>query len=177
VAPVEKEIIALFNAGDVKAMNLLYDHYADTLYGVVLRMVGDEAVASDILQESLIKIWKNSKSYNPDKGRLFTWLMQIVRSKAIDHIRSSGRRGEIHSELKIVSKGKDMVKEDPSTRHDLEVALSGLEDGQRDLIEHSYIFGYSHPEIAEKFELPIGTVKTRIRNGMKALRGKFGNGH
>ncbi|MCZ4409560.1 sigma-70 family RNA polymerase sigma factor [Cryomorphaceae bacterium 1068] len=166
----------LFEEGDVKAMNLLYDHYSDALYGVVLRMVGDEALASDVLQESFVKIWKNSRSYDPSKGRLFTWLLRIVKNKAIDSIRKTGRKAEIQTELKIVYKDDASDSTDPTLEHDLNTVLSNLDQDQRELIEHSYILGYSHPEIAEKFDMPLGTVKTRIRNAMKELRSIFGNG-
>lgn len=176
MAPVEKEILKLFAEGNVKAMDLLYDHYSDALYGVILRMVGDEAIAADVLQESFVKVWKNSRSYDPSKGRLFTWLMRIVKNKAIDSIRKTGRKAEIHSELRVVNKEDSIESADPSVQHDLNTVLSRLDGEQRDLIEHSYILGYSHPEIAEKFDIPLGTVKTRIRNGMKELRLIFGNG-
>jgi DNA-directed RNA polymerase specialized sigma24 family protein len=79
VAPVEKEILILFEEGNEKAMNLLYDRYSDAFFGVIIRIVRDEAIASDVLQESFIKIWQNARSYDPSKGRLFTWLMCIVR--------------------------------------------------------------------------------------------------
>ena len=176
MAPVEKEILRLFEEGNVKAMNLLYDHYSDALYGIVLRMVGDEALASDVLQESFVKIWQNSRSYDPSKGRLFTWLLRIVKNKAIDSIRKTGRKAEIQTELKIVHKGDTSDSKDPTLQHDLNTVLSNLDKDQRNLIEHSYILGYSHPEIAEKFDLPLGTVKTRIRNAMQELRSIFGNG-
>jgi len=176
VAPVEKQIVHFFEEGNIKAMDLLYDHYSDALFGVILRIVQNEELAADVLQDSFVKIWKNSRSYDSSKGRLFTWLMQIVKNKAIDSIRSQGRKREIHSELKIVSKDGGVTNEDPSVEHDMKVVLSKLDSEQRKLIEHSYILGYSHPEIAEKFDLPLGTVKTRIRKSMQQLRSIFGNG-
>lgn len=157
-------------------MVLLYDHHSDALFGVIIRIVKDEEIASDVLQESFIKIWQNSRSYDPSKGRLFTWLMRIARNKSIAAIRKTGRKAEIHSELKVVHKGDAVDTADPSIQHDINSVLSSLDRDQRDLIEHSYILGYSHPEIAEKFDLPLGTVKIRIRNAMKELRSIFGNG-
>jgi RNA polymerase sigma-70 factor (ECF subfamily) len=176
VAPVEKEILRLFEEGDVKAMDLLYDNYSDALYGVSLRIVGDEATAADVLQESFVKIWQSSKSYDPEKGRLFTWLMRIVKNKSIDAVRKKNRKTEIRSELKVVYDGEGSSSPDPSVKQDLKTVLSKLDTDHRNLVEHSYILGYSHPEIAEKFNLPLGTVKTRIRSAMKELRTIFGNG-
>lgn len=177
MAPVEKEILRLFEEGNAKAMDLLYDNYSDALYGVILRMVESEAIASDVLQESFVKIWQNSRSYDPSKGRLFTWLVRIVKNKSIDAIRKTRRKEEIQSELKIVHKNDRSDSSDPTLNNDLNTVLSNLDKDQRNLIEHAYILGYSHPEIAEKFDIPLGTVKTRIRNAMKELRSIFGNGH
>lgn len=158
-------------------MALLYDHYADTLYGIAFKIVGSEEKAADVLQDAFVKIWKQSKSYDSSKGRLFTWVLSIVRNQAIDAVRKSGRRGEIQGDLADVSIENEPAKtSNKSTEMDLETVLSGLEDEQRTLIEHSYILGYSHPEIAEKFNLPLGTVKTRIRSAMIELRAIFGNG-
>ncbi len=157
-------------------MDLLYDNYSDALYGVSLRIVGDEATAADVLQESFVKIWQSSKSYDPEKGRLFTWLMRIVKNKSIDAVRKKNRKTEIRSELKVVYDGEGSSSPDPSVKQDLKTVLSKLDTDHRNLVEHSYILGYSHPEIAEKFNLPLGTVKTRIRSAMKELRTIFGNG-
>jgi len=176
MSAVEKEIVELLRMGDVRAMELLYDHYADSLYGVVFRMIGDEAKSADLLQECFVKIWQNSKAYDPKKGRLFTWLMQIVRNRTIDEIRKEGRKKEIHAELRVVGSNDRGDFSDPTSGHDLRKILSELDESQRELIEHSFILGYSHPEIAKKFDLPLGTVKTRIRNGMKKLQSIFGNG-
>ena len=155
-------------------MDLIYEHYSDALFGVIMGMVRDEAGAADVLQDSFVKIWKNSRSYDPEKGRLFTWMLRIVRNKAIDSIRKTGRRDEIQTELRVVC--NEGHEENPSLDHDLKTVLSNLDEDQRKLIEHSYILGYSHPEISKKFDMPLGTVKTKIRKAMKELRSIFGNG-
>ncbi len=159
-------------------MELLYDHYGDTLYGIVFRMVNDEAVAQDIIQEGFVKIWQHSLGYDPGKGRLFTWVLSIVRNLAIDAIRKNKRSPEIHRDTESVTMRVIRAPhEDAAMNHDIEVVLSRLDEQNRSLIEHSYILGYTHPEIAEKFAIPIGTVKTRIRRAMNDLRNIFGNGH
>lgn len=178
MAPVEKEIVDRFAAGDVRAMDLLYDHYADTLFGVVMRMVNDEAQAQDIIQDAFVKIWKQSRTFDPTKGRLFTWLISIVRNQSIDAIRKNKRSGDIQRESSDVSIQMTVAdNKDLSEEHDLRVVLSQLDHHHKELVEHSYILGYTHPEIAEKFGIPLGTVKTRIRNAMLELRTIFGNGH
>lgn len=178
VTPIENEIVSMFAAGDVRAIDLLYDNYADTLYGVVLRIVGDEAQAKDVLQDAFIKIWKKSKSYDSSKGRLFTWLMSIVRNQSIDAIRKNNREGKIYGQANdVVIENKSADNIDLSLNHDIKKVFDQLDEHQRELLEHSYILGYTHPEIAEKLELPIGTVKTRIRSAMIELRTIFRNGH
>ncbi len=178
MAPVEKEIVEMFAAGNVRAMELLYDNYADTLYGIIFGMVRDEAQAQDILQEAFVKIWQHSREYDPSKGRLFTWLLSIARNKAIDAIRKNKRSGKIYStSTDVIMQVVEADNTDLSVNHDIMKVLAQLSDHNKELIEHSFILGYTHPEIAEKFNIPLGTVKTRIRNAMSELRTLFGNGH
>lgn len=174
---VEKEILDCFEKGDDRAMELLYDNYGDAFYGIALKIVGDEAIATDVLQDAFVKVWKKSSNYDSGKGRLFTWVLSIVRNQAIDALRKTGRRGEIHSDMADVSiSNEPSDSSNPGVAMDVKTMLSKLDSDKRSLIEHSYILGYSHPEIAKKFDLPLGTVKTRIRNAMKELREIFGNG-
>jgi RNA polymerase sigma-70 factor (ECF subfamily) len=177
LSKVEQEIIKLFKAGDVRAMDLLYDHYADTLYGIVCKMLGNEEEAQDVLQDAFVKIWKRSSHYDASKGRLFTWLLSIVRNQAIDLIRKKDRRGEIQgapSDVHIENKPTDQKAE--GTDMDVKTVLTQLSAEQKQLVEYSYIYGYSHSEIAKKLDLPLGTVKTKIRSAMQELRLVFGNG-
>ena len=163
-------------ARDKAALSFLYDKYGAALYGSALRIIQDEEITREVVQDIFLKIWDKIEQYDAKKGRLFTWLLRIVKNKAIDSIRKTGRKVEIQSELRIVHKNDAMDSSDPTLKHDLNTVLSNLDKDQRELIEHSYILGYSHPEIAEKFDIPLGTVKTRIRNAMKELRSIFGNG-
>ncbi len=178
LSPVESEITKLFKIGDVRAMELLYDHYSETLYGVVYRMVRNEPQAQDIIQDSFVKIWKQSDTYDASKGRLFTWLMRIVRNQAIDVIRKNNRSGQIYGEASDVSLSNATAENvEFGTDYDIKKVFDTLDRQHKELIEHSYILGFTHPEIAEKFDLPLGTVKTRIRSAMIELRAAFGNEH
>lgn len=174
----EQQIIELFRKGDVRAMDLLYDHYGDNLYGIVNRITKDDALAQDVIQDAFIKIWKQSALYDSSKGRLFTWLLTIVRNQALDALRKIKRKNEIRGtaadvSLSVISAGNENLSID----HDVKTVLGSLDSHHRELLEHSYILGFSHPEIAEKFDIPLGTVKTRIRSAMQELRAVFGNGH
>lgn len=174
---IEDQIVSLFEAGDDRAMELLYDHYADTLYGVIFRMVGNEAQALDILQDALVKVWKNSSTYDPSKGKLFTWLMRIVRNQTIDFIRKQRRSGEIYGEATdVIIEVTPADTRDFGLNYDIGTVLDQLDDLHRDLIECSYIFGYTHPQIAKRFKMPLGTVKTKIRAAMIQLKNIFQDG-
>ena len=88
IAPIEQEITALLQKGDKKAITLLYENYADALYGVILKVISDEFIAQDVLQESFVKVWRKAKTYDAKKAKLFTWLYRIAYNTAIDKIRS-----------------------------------------------------------------------------------------
>ena len=173
MAPVEKEIVRLFEEGNVKAMDLLYDNYSDALYGVILRMVGDEAVAGDVLQEAFVKIWQNSKSYDPDKGRLFTWMLQISRNLAIDKLRSreysqAKKTEDLQNHVYPTNDaGTTRQNEDDIGVKDL---LDHLREEERLVIDLVYFQGYTQSEIAKEKNIPLGSVKTRLRMAMKNLR-------
>jgi RNA polymerase sigma-70 factor (ECF subfamily) len=177
LSPVEREILERFEKGDAGAMDLLYDNYSEALYGIAYRMLGDEEKAQDVLQEAFVKIWQRSRHYDPSKGRLFTWLLTIVRNQAIDAIRKRNRQSEIQGPAgDVLLNNIDSESTDLGVNHDIQKVLGQLDGQHRELIEHSYILGYTHPEIAEKFDIPLGTVKTRIRMAMSELRNIFGNG-
>jgi RNA polymerase sigma-70 factor (ECF subfamily) len=99
---IEKDITEHLKQGNVKAIELLYDHYAENLYGVVFQILGNEEQAQDVLQESLVKVWQQAQSYDPSKGRLFTWVLTICKRKAIDVLRKQNRRSEIQGEASDV---------------------------------------------------------------------------
>jgi RNA polymerase sigma-70 factor (ECF subfamily) len=92
ISAIEKEIVDLLENEDKKAISLLYEYYSDSLYGVILKIVTDEYIAQDVLQESFVKIWKNAKKYDPKKAKLFTWLYRVAYNTAIDKIRSTSNK-------------------------------------------------------------------------------------
>ena len=100
---IEEEIVSLLQRGDKKAISLLYECYADALYGVILKVITDEDIAQDVLQEAFVKIWKNAKSYDPKKAKLFTWLYRISYNAAIDKIRSVSKKTKKKSKLKLLT--------------------------------------------------------------------------
>lgn len=177
-APIPEEVlIDLLRSGEKSGLSYLYDHYSRALYGVIIRIVGKEAVAEEVLQDVFIKIWDRFNHYDPSRGRLFTWMVNIARNQAIDRTRSK----EITKDQKT---GKlDPVVSDIDHRDfteqnvdaiGLTETLKSLPDDQRFVVEQLYLKGYTQSEVAEEFNIPLGTVKTRLRLAMLHLRAKFG---
>ena len=171
---IEQKIIALLKAGDRKAISLLYDHYADTLFGVIKNIVKDDAHAQDVLQDSFVKYWKHSKTYDPKKAGLFAWLLRIARNTAIDKYRSINSRNtkEIRTnEYSVHIKNRDTFRPELM---DVQNHVGNLELKYQKVINALYFKGMTQIEASEFLDIPLGTVKTRLRNGLKQLRKVFG---
>ncbi len=154
-------------------MDYLYDHYSSALYGVVHRVVSNEDVAEEVLQDVFLRIWDKIDNYDPAKGRLFTWMLNIARNLAIDKTRSK----EISKDRKTDDIDDLVNKIDRKEQAELNVDIIGvrevlgrLTDDQRFVVEYLYLNGYTQSELAEEFGIPLGTVKTRLRLAMIELR-------
>ena len=171
----EESLIALVGTGSQEGFRILYDNYSAALYGVIERIVVDEALAEDILQEAFLKIWKNFHAYSPEKGRLFTWMMNICRNLSIDFLRSSHQKvsKNIQSLETFVGSEKGSVLMDKLDFIGVETALKKLKPEQLTLIQLAYFQGYTQEEIAEETGVPLGTVKTRIRAALQILRSEL----
>lgn len=153
------------------ALSLLYDNYSAALYGVVLRIVKKEADAEEVVQEVFLRIWTCIQQYDPEKGKLFTWMIQIARNAAIDKIRSKQYRvGANNSSLE-----SDQVAKLTSAYHinpdhlGLKEIVGQLGPDQKQVIDMMYFDGYTQSEVAEELAIPLGTVKTRARAAIKLL--------
>jgi RNA polymerase sigma factor (sigma-70 family) len=170
----EQELVSLLRNRDNKAYAYLYDNYASALYSIILQIVSDAELANDVMQEVFVNIWRRIEQYDPAKGRLFTWMMNIARNASIDTLRSrsyqnSRKNQSIQDNVdtiqpnEVIQPGGDTIG--------LRKVLEKLKEEQRVLIELAYFKGYTHEEIAELQKIPLGTVKTRIRNALIQLRG------
>jgi RNA polymerase sigma-70 factor (ECF subfamily) len=160
-------------AKDNGALDYLYDHYSSALYGIIFRIVKEEDISEEILQDVLLKIWDKIENYDSNKGKLFTWMLNIARNQAIDKTRS-----------KEMSKAKktddiDNLVSNIGNRQSIELqvdsiglteVLARLSKDQKFVVEHLYLKGYTQSELADEFNIPLGTVKTRLRLGMMELR-------
>jgi RNA polymerase sigma-70 factor (ECF subfamily) len=158
---------------DTKALDYLYDHYAAALYGSVVRIVKNEDIASEVLQDVFLKIWERIGSYDPGKGRLFTWMINVARNHAIDKTRSrevikSRKTDDI--DLLVHKIDRTETGETHTDTIGLTEVLNRLTPDQRFVVDYLYLKGYTHTELAEEFNIPLGTVKTRLRAAMMELR-------
>jgi RNA polymerase sigma-70 factor (ECF subfamily) len=169
----EQELTALLKNKDQAAFARLYDSYSGAIYSIIQQIVKDEELASDILQEVFINIWRKIEMYDAEKGRLFTWMLNIARNASIDMLRSRGYRNSrknqsIQDNVDITGPGGTEQMSVDSIG--LKKVLEKLKPEQRVLIDLSYFKGYTHEEIAQQENIPLGTVKTRIRNALIQLR-------
>ena len=172
-----KETISIegFKKGDKKVFSNLYDSYSPALYGIILKIVRQEDIAEDVLQESFIKIWKKAPTYELEKGTLFTWMLNICRNSAIDKTRSAHFRHKTKHEL-IDQQISDHIKwsYSPKTEHiGLKSVINELDDKYKEIIELVYFQGYTQQEVQEYLDIPLGTVKSRLRIGLRELRTFF----
>lgn len=169
----EAGLITRIRAGDETAMADLYDRYSGIVYGVALRVLGNTSAAEDVVQEVFLQLWRNPQAFDPDRGKLAPWLAVIARNRAIDLLRKRPMEDDI-DELPI-STGVDLEDEAAQRLAISKVrgVLGQLPADQRRLLEMAFFEGLTHTEIASKTGEPLGTVKTRIRSGLLALRKAF----
>jgi RNA polymerase sigma factor (sigma-70 family) len=168
----EAELIFGLKSRSEKHFGYLYDHYSPALYGIALKVVNDENAANDLLQEIFLKIWRNIERYDDAKGRLFTWMVNIARNTAIDTLRSKAHK----QGLKVQELGANTVSMDQLAVHQsvdhlgLTKVIEQLNKEQRVIIDLAYYKGCTQEEISRILEIPLGTVKTRMRNAIIQLR-------
>jgi RNA polymerase sigma-70 factor (ECF subfamily) len=166
-------LVEAVGRGSRLALKRLYDLESKRLYGIALRIVRRHEVAADVLQEAFIQIWQNAKSYSPERGAAQAWLTGIVRFRALDAVRKSGREvlsddpalGDAADEPDVIER---IGAEAEATA--LRRCLGLLDEVQRRSVVLAFVDGFSHAEIAQRIAEPLGTVKSRIRRGLSALK-------
>lgn len=166
------DLIARIVARDESAVGDLYDRHSRLIYGLILRIVRDRGEAEEILQEVFVQVWTRADTYNVQLGAPIAWLVRIGRNRAIDRLRANTVRART-----VEATPLPLPVESPETRAALSEqeravarAVAALPPDQRQLIECAYFGGLTQSELAERFGLPLGTVKTRVRTGMTTLR-------
>lgn len=168
----EQELVLLLLQRSNSAFSYLYDNYSGALYGIINQIVSDTETANDVLQEVFINIWRKMDLYDSSKGRLFTWMLNIARNAAIDKVRSKGYQDGLKNQPLQENVDAHMVGRVVPKTDDigLKKVLTKLKEEHRKLIDLSYFQGFTHEEIAKMLDMPLGTVKTRIRNALSQLR-------
>jgi RNA polymerase sigma-70 factor, ECF subfamily len=169
----DASLVSAIRSGDEKAMGQLYARYSSIVYAVALRVLSDTGAAEDILQDVFMRLWRNPDVFDASRGSLGAWLAVITRNRAIDQLRK--RRPEDDISDVVVGYEPNMLQSADRSRalEKIRGALSAMPTSQRSVLELAYFEGLTHTEIAEKTGEPLGTIKTRIRGGLQALRKIF----
>jgi RNA polymerase sigma-70 factor (ECF subfamily) len=172
---LEKHIVELLQERDDKAIALLYEHYGDTLYGVAYKVVRDEELAQDVLQESFVKIWKKSDSYDVSKAKLFTWLFRITRNTAIDKLRSVNTKSDKEIQIDVSDVYNLGVNSIRPEFMDIQENLDKIETKYQVVLDALFFQGMTQQEASDELDIPLGTIKSRLKIGLRELKKIYGN--
>jgi RNA polymerase sigma-70 factor, ECF subfamily len=175
----DEEVMQLVQQGDPRAFELLYDRHGGAAFSLAYRMVGNRVNAEDISQEAFLSIWRSRLRYQSDRGSVRTWVLGVVHHRAIDAL----RRNLVHDRRRVGVEGLEERQEateltdvEAARREEarnVRTALDALPEEQCRVIELAYFGGFSHSQISEMLEMPIGTVKGRMRLGLEKLRNQL----
>lgn len=172
--PDLEPLLAATAAGDREAFSQLYQATASRMLGIVMRIVKDRARAEDVLQDVYLKVWQKARSYDARYGRPVTWMATIARNRAIDLVRAQRPTTTIDEEgdeeALFRAGGQIDASLDPVELETLRICLGEIGDEDRNIILLAYYEGFSREELAERYAMPVGTVKTRLRRGLGTLR-------
>ncbi|MBX5478621.1 MAG: sigma-70 family RNA polymerase sigma factor [Pyrinomonas methylaliphatogenes] len=170
----DAELVRAIAQGDERALAAFYDRYASILFGLLLRILNDRSEAEDVLQEVFLQVWQEAERFDGARGRPFTWLVTIARSRAIDRVRARNSRDRKEMQASRSSWSEtDEITQQLSRTEEREIvrrALAEIPEEQRDVLLLAYFEGLSQSEIATRTGAPLGTIKTRMRAGLRRLR-------
>ena len=172
----EIELVMALKKHDNQAYRYLYINYRGALFNAITQIIKDKEIAGDVLQETFINVWKNIDKYDPAKGKLFTWLLRLTRNMAINTTRSKIYKSQMKND--DVNNYVNYLEEKQPQQMDinkigLRQQVHRLKDDLKNVLELSYYHGFTQEEIASSLNLPLGTVKTRLRNAVIELRKQF----
>ena len=181
-ALADEDLMQLVRRGDARAFEVVYERHASAAFSLAYRIVGTRNGAEDVSQEAFLSIWRSGARYDRGRGSVRTWVLGIVHHRAIDHL----RRATVHDKRRASDEGME-ERFEARERTDAEVArrddartvrraMDELPADQSQVIELAYFGGFTHTEIADMLETPVGTVKGRMRLGLKKLRDRLGEG-
>jgi RNA polymerase sigma-70 factor, ECF subfamily len=174
----DEDLISLVEAADAEAFATLYDRHSRAAFSLAYRMMGERQAAEDLAQDAFLKVWRNASSYRAERGSVRTWILSIVHNRGIDQIRSQASRRRTQDKIEASaprSQPSEAFAETwrNSQRDQVREALNTLPPEQLTILELAYFSGYTHVEISDLLRLPLGTVKGRMRLGLKKIRDYF----
>jgi RNA polymerase sigma-70 factor (ECF subfamily) len=174
----DEDLISLAGDGDAQAFAVLYDRHSRAAYSLAYRMMNGRQAAEDLAQDAFLKVWRAATSYRADRGGVRTWILSIVRNRGIDQLRSSASRRRVQDRVEATTHGWQPSEAFAETwrnsqREQVREALDTVPPEQLKVLALAYFSGYTHMEIAENLDVPLGTVKGRMRLGLKKLRDHF----
>ena len=179
----DEELMPLVGRKDAEAFEVLYDRHGGAAFSLAYRIVGDRAAAEEVTQEAFISVWRSGARFDATRGSVRSWLLSVVRNRAIDFLRSkAGKAPKLDFDDEAVLEQRpaaEMTEEEAlrrETASELRGALGKLPGEQSKVIELAYFGGFSHSEIAAILGLPMGTVKGRMRLGLEKIRGELAEG-
>jgi RNA polymerase sigma-70 factor, ECF subfamily len=177
----DEELMELVQDGEVRAFEVIFDRHASAAFSLAYRMCGRPAMAEDIVQESFVSLWRSSAAYDAARGSVRTWVLSVVRNRAIDAFRREAAKATSELDEQRVAErlpAPELTDREVERRDDarqVRDALKGLPADQRQVIELAFFGGFSHSQIAEMLKLPAGTVKGRMRLGLSKMRFALGD--
>lgn len=172
----EEELVIALKKHESDAYSYLYMNYRGSLYNTILQIIPGEETAKDVLQEVFVTVWQNIDKYDAEKGRLFTWLLKITRNGAINKTRSKIYKSQVKN-TNIDNYVNYIEEKQPQQQNINKIGLRKqvhlLREEYRNVVELSYFNGFTQEEIAKALDIPLGTVKTRLRNALIELRKQF----
>jgi RNA polymerase sigma factor (sigma-70 family) len=172
----ETELVIALKRHESDAYRYLYLNYRGSLYNAILQIIPEQENASDVLQEVFVTIWQNIDKYDPEKGRLFTWLLKLTRNAAINKTRSKIYKSQLKN-ADIDNYVNYIEEKEPQQQDINQIGLRKqvhlLREDYKNVVELSYYNGFTQEEIAKALNIPLGTVKTRLRNALIELRKQF----
>ena len=179
----DEELMPLVGRKDPEAFEVLFDRHGGAAYSLAYRIVGDRAAAEEVTQEAFISVWRSGARFDAARGSVRSWLLSVVRNRAIDYLRSRAGKAP-----KLTFDDDSVLEQRPAaerteeealrreTAGELRGAIGKLPGEQSKVIELAYFGGFSHSEIAQILNLPMGTVKGRMRLGLEKIRGELAEG-
>jgi len=174
----DEDLFSLVEAADAEAFATLYDRHSRAAFSLAYRMMGERQAAEDLAQDAFLKVWRGASSFRADRGSVRTWILSIVHNRGIDQIRSQASRRRTQDKIEASASRSQPSEAFAETwrnsqRDQVREALNTLPPEQLKILELAYFSGYTHVEISDLLRLPLGTVKGRMRLGLKKIRDYF----